>query len=127
MEKRVEYMKKGIVSIFIFVLGLGISHEVCRAGEFSAPGLIEAWAQVTMKAKVSGSVGRLLVEEGDQVKEGSILLELDNNREKAIIQLAEARLAKAKAGLLEVKVALQNSKKDLERKEMMKEVIPRKE
>ncbi len=35
--------------------------------EFSAPGLIEAWAQVTMKAKTSGSIGSIEVKEGDHV------------------------------------------------------------
>jgi RND family efflux transporter MFP subunit len=61
------------------------------------------------------------------VKEGSILLELQNEREKAMIQLAEARVEKAKASLLEAQVVLQNSKKDLQRKEMMKDVIPKKD
>lgn len=120
-------MKKGIVSIFLFILGLGISHGVSRAEEFSIPGLIEAWAQATMKMKVSGTIGPIHVEEGQRVKEGDLLLELQNQREKAMIQLAEARINKAKASLLEAQVVLENSKKDLERKELMKEVISQKE
>ena len=80
-----------------------------------------------MKMKASGTLKPIPIEEGDWVKEGSILLELQNEREKAMIQLAEARVEKAKASVMEARVTLQNSKKDLERKEMMKEVIPRKD
>jgi len=116
-----------MVFIFSFFSGGIILSEISWAEELSVPGLIEAWAQVTMKAKVSGTLGSIPVEEGDRVKEGSILLELENQKEKAVIKLAEARLEKAKAALMEAKVVLQNSKKDLERKEMMKEIIPKKD
>jgi RND family efflux transporter MFP subunit len=80
-----------------------------------------------MKMKASGTLKPIPVEEGDRVKEGTILLELQNEKEKAMIQLAEARIEKAKASVMETRVTLQNSKKDLERKEMMKEVIPKKD
>ena len=82
---------------------------------------------VAMKMKASGTLRAIPIEEGDHVKEGSILLELENSREKAMIQLATARVEKAKSSLLEARVALENSKKDLERKEMMKDVIPKKD
>ena len=112
-----------LASLLIWVTSVG----VCRGEEFSVPGLIEAWAQVTMKAKASGTLGPIPVEEGDLVKEGAVLFELENHKEKAMIRLAEARVEKAKASLAEVRVTLQSSRKDLERKEMMKEVIPKKE
>jgi RND family efflux transporter MFP subunit len=125
--KRDRYFKKNMVFIFSFLFGWVMFFGICQAEELSVPGLIEAWAQVTMKAKVSGTLGSIPVEEGDSVKEGSILLELENQKEKAMIRLADARLEKAKAALMEAKVVLQNSKKDLERKEMMKEIIPKKD
>ena len=118
---------KVIVSIVSLLCTLGVLLGFSYAQEFAVPGLIEAWAQVTMKMKASGTLRPILIEEGDRVKEGSVLLELENDREKAMIQLAEARVEKAKASLSEVRVLLQNSKKDLERKEMMKEVIAKKE
>jgi RND family efflux transporter MFP subunit len=116
-----------MVLIFSFLSGWIILSGVSWAEEFSVPGLIEAWAQVTMKMKVSGTLGPIPIEEGDRVKEGDILLELQNDREKAMIQLAKARVEKAKASLLEAQVTLENSKKDLQRKEMMKDVIPKKD
>jgi HlyD family secretion protein len=116
-----------MVLIFSFLSGWIILSGVSWAEEFSVPGLIEAWAQVTMKMKVSGTLGPIPIEEGDRVKEGTILLELQNDREKAMIQLAKARVEKAKASLLEAQVTLENSKKDLQRKEMMKDVIPKKD
>jgi len=123
----VEELMKVIVSIVSLLCTLGVLLGFSYAQEFAVPGLIEAWAQVTMKMKASGTLRPILIEEGDRVKEGSVLLELENDREKAMIQLAEARVEKAKASLSEVRVLLQNSKKDLERKEMMKEVIAKKE
>ena len=114
-----------LIGLFLFLAGIPVAGSA--AEEFAAPGLIEAWAQVTMKAKTSGNIGSIQVEEGDRVKEGKVLLELENHREKALIRLAEARVEKAKAALMEAKVTLQNSKKDLGRKEVMKEVIPKKE
>jgi HlyD family secretion protein len=116
-----------MVFIFSFLIGWGIFSGASRAEEFSVPGLIEAWAQVTMKMKASGTLKPIPVEEGDRVKEGTMLLELENEKEKAMIQLAKARIEKAKASVMETRVTLQSSKKDLERKEMMKEVIPKKD
>jgi len=116
-----------MVFIFSFFSGGIILSGISWAEEFSVPGLIEAWSRVTMKAKASGTIGSIKIEEGDEVKEGKVLLELENHREKALIRLAEARLEKTKAALMEAKVVLQNGKKDLERKEMMKEIIPKKD
>jgi RND family efflux transporter MFP subunit len=98
-----------------------------RGEEFAVPGLIEAWNQVTMKTKVNGTVGAINVREGEDVKKGMVLVELENAREKAAIKLAEASLDKAKAALAEARVSLQNSRKDLERKEMMKDIIAKKD
>jgi RND family efflux transporter MFP subunit len=126
MESR-RLLGRTVAAIIIFFLGCGILFGICEAEEFTIPGLIEAWADVTMKMKVSGTLGPIPIEEGDRVKEGTILLELENSREKAMIQLAEARVEKAKASLLEAQITLQNSKKDLQRKEMMKDVIPQKD
>jgi len=125
--KNKQNIKQTLILIGLFLFLAGIPVAGSAAEEFAAPGLIEAWAQVTMKAKTSGNIGSIQVEEGDRVKEGKVLLELENHREKALIRLAEARVEKAKAALMEAKVTLQNSKKDLGRKEVMKEVIPKKE
>ena len=127
MKSRRFVVTVTMVFIFSFFSGGIILSGISWAEEFSVPGLIEAWAQVTMKAKVSGTLGSIPAKEGDHVKEGSVLLELENQKEKAMIKLAEARLEKTKAALMEAKVVLQNSKKDLERKEMMKEIIPKKD
>lgn len=125
--KNQPYIKKVVLLLGLILFLAGIPVAGSSAEEFAAPGLIEAWAQVTMKAKTSGNIGSIHVEEGDRVKEGKVLLEMENHREKALIRLAEARVEKAKAALMEARVTLQNSKKDLGRKEVMKEVIPKKE
>jgi len=127
MKSRRFVMTVMMVFIFSFFSGGIILSGISWAEDFSVPGLIEAWSRVTMKVKASGTIGSIKIEEGDEVKEGKVLLELENHRERALIRLAEARLEKAKAALMEEKVVLQNTKKDLERKEMMKEIIPKKD
>lgn len=125
-DKDEEFMKVIVSIVLILFTGLTVSGP-SYGGEISIPGLIEAWAQATMKVKVSGTIGSIHMEEGQRVKEGDLLLELQNEREKAMLQLAEAKVNKARASLLEVQVLLENSRKDLERKELMKEVISQKE
>src|SRR4030043_2474687 len=107
-------IKRVTILLGLFLLLAGISITEAVAEEFSSPGLIEAWALVTMKAKASGTIGHIAIEEGAMVKEGSILLGLDNNREKALIRLSESRVSKTRASLIESKVVLQNSKRDLD-------------
>lgn len=120
-------IKQAVILVGLFLFFILIPRAESADG-FSVQGLVEAWAQVNnMKAKVSGTIGAIKVLEGENVKEGHVLLELENSRENAMLKLAEARLEKARAGIKEAKVVLQNSKKDLERKEIMKEVIPQKE
>lgn len=110
-----------------FCLGLTAFAGVSEAGEFSVPGLIEAKNQATMRAKASGTVGTIAVREGENVRKGQVLIELENARERAVIKLAEASLEKAKAALAEERVTLQNCRKDLARKEMMRDIIARKD
>lgn len=118
-----------VIASIVFLLCLSGIFQIpsSQGGELSLPGLIEAWSQTTMKMKVSGTIGFLHMEEGQRVREGDLLLELQNEREKALLELAEARVNKAKASLLEAQVLLENSRRDFERKELMKEVIPQKD
>jgi len=61
---------------------------------YSGTAPIEAFADATVIAKVSGEVREILVEEGDDVISGQILARLDGDRLRLQAQQAEARLRK---------------------------------
>jgi RND family efflux transporter MFP subunit len=113
--------------ILIFLLIAVTTAGQAFAEDLSVAGLVEADASVQMRSKTSGTIGRIKVQEGDQVKEGVVMVELQNKREKALIELARAKMESARLAITERKIALESSRKELERKEMMKTVIARKE
>ena len=87
-----------------------VNRETITA-KVSANGKIQAVAKVDISANIMGQVTRLAVKEGDFVKKGQFIMEIDPSRSKANteslqanveaanteLQSAEARLAQAKA------------------------------
>lgn len=61
---------------------------------YSGTAPIEAFAQADVIAKVAGEIRQVLVEEGDQVKSGQILLRLDGDRLRLELNESQARLRK---------------------------------
>jgi multidrug efflux pump subunit AcrA (membrane-fusion protein) len=65
-----------------------------------APGIVESWGgDVELSPKESGWIAKILVSEGQQVQAGQLLAELDSDRERASVDLAQADLAEAEATL----------------------------
>ena len=60
----------------------------------SAPGAIEAVDEVEVASQVIGRVNSVLVKDGDQVQEGQLLVQLDDDEPKSRLQSAEARVAR---------------------------------
>jgi multidrug efflux pump subunit AcrA (membrane-fusion protein) len=78
--------------------------EAEKAG-IAASGFIEV-RQVTLAPEVSGRVAQLMVDEGDQVTEGQVLVEIDADlldaqivEAEATVAMAEAQLARVQAGV----------------------------
>jgi HlyD family secretion protein len=78
--------------------------EAEKAG-IAASGFIEV-RQVTIGPQVSGRVAQLMVDEGEQVTEGQVLLEIDADlldaqivEAEATVAMAEAQLARVQAGV----------------------------
>jgi len=76
-----------------------------------ATGKIQAITQVEVKSKASGIVKKLLVDYGDQVKQGQVLAELDKeeiqarvNQQRASLEAAEAAAHAAEADLKHARV-----------------------
>ncbi len=64
-----------------------------------APGAIEPRTTVKISADVSGRVTRLAVEEGDVVRRGDLLLEIDNTRFVSSVRQTQAQLTASRARL----------------------------
>lgn len=62
------------------------------AAYYRASSVLEADRHVELVAKVQGRVQRVLVEEGDWVKQGQVLAELENDREGVNLRQAELKL-----------------------------------
>lgn len=62
-----------------------------------APGKIEPKTQVKVSADVMGKVVALPIKEGDRVRRGQLMLQLDDTQYRAVLDQARASLASAKA------------------------------
>jgi HlyD family secretion protein len=71
-----------------------------------APGKIEPKTQVKISADVPGKIIQLPVEEGDQVKVGQLMLQLDDTQYRSIWNQARAALSSAKARNADAKASL---------------------
>lgn len=74
--------------------------EVTRV--VSATGVVLPFRWATISFKMGGVVEGVLVEEGDQVQEGQLLVQLDNSDLEEAVAQAEAALATAQAALAQV-------------------------
>jgi len=72
-------------------------------------------------------VQRIAVREGERVREGQLLIELKNERQKISLDLSRARMAKANASVAETTVLLDNAHKDLKRVQIAADALPRKD
>jgi len=68
---------------------------------------------VNVSAVSMGKVTRLAVEEGDRVKAGQFLLEIDPNALRGTVQRGEAAVAAAQAGLAQTKVNVETARANL--------------
>ena len=74
-----------------------------------APGKIEPKTQVKISADLPGKVIRALVKEGDRVKRGQLMLQLDDTQYRANLEQARAALSSGQARLREATGALKVS------------------
>ncbi len=90
----------------------------------AATGHIEPKRLVDISADVSGRVVELNVEEGDEVREGDLLLVIDPARFEAAVQRAEAGLAEAQAREAQARGNWEQARRDWERIRDLKERLP---
>ncbi|HEY5601810.1 MAG TPA: efflux RND transporter periplasmic adaptor subunit [Gammaproteobacteria bacterium] len=82
-----------------------------------ATGYVTARRQATVSSKVTGRVAEVLIEEGQQVKEGQVLARLDAIDAKAQWDLARAQLDVTRAQLADLRLLLEQAERDAERQQ----------
>ena len=85
----------------------------------NASGYVVARRRATVSSKVTGKVIRILIEEGQPVREGQILAHLDDTQPRASLAFAEAQLASARKAAAEDQARLAQAELTLARRQQL--------
>lgn len=91
----------------------------------SASGTIEPHVQVEVKSRASGEVSKLLVQEGDVVKEGQLLIQLDPTDAERAVKNARAAERRVRAQLAESVASMRSAKLEVENAEVTQDINQR--
>ena len=98
--------------------GLNVSAEALRNRDLealvSASGKVQPKRQVNVSANTTGRVTRVAVEEGERVKAGQFLLEIDPKQLEGQMQRGEASVAAAQSSLLSARTNVEQGKANLD-------------
>ncbi len=98
--------------------GLNVQAEAVRARDLeaivSASGKVQPKRQVNVSAQTPGRVTRIAVEEGQRVKAGQFLLEIDPKQLEGQLQRGEASVAAAQSSLLGARTSVETGRANLE-------------
>ncbi|MFN9797023.1 MAG: efflux RND transporter periplasmic adaptor subunit [Gemmatimonas sp.] len=90
----------------------------------TASGQIQPRTKVNVSADVTGRIVRLAVKEGDVVKKGQFLLQIDPEQATAAMQRAEATLASARAQAAQARANLIQAQRNYERSAAIQKQTP---
>jgi HlyD family secretion protein len=139
MSKRTKW---GISTILVLLVGgvivLGAAKRGNKAVEVrvekvqkrdlvasvTASGQVEPRVKVDVASDVSGRIVRLAIKEGDVVKKGQFLLQIDPSTYEAEVQRARAAVASARADMARAKANLEQSQSALERSQAIRKSNP---
>jgi HlyD family secretion protein len=98
--------------------GVSVTTEAIRARDLealvSASGKVQPKRRVNISAQRPGRVTRLAVEEGQRVKAGQFLLEIDPRSLEGQVQRGEAGVALAQSALAQARVGVEQGRANLE-------------
>ena len=86
-------------------------------------GVVEALEEVNVAAELFGTVTAVHVNEGDRIKAGQLLLELDPEKRQFALEQAQQQVEHAHAALKEARLKLQRRRNLVERDTISKEVL----
>jgi HlyD family secretion protein len=105
--------------------GVGVQLARVRVEDITsrvrAPGKIEPRTQVKISADVMGKIVKLNVKEGDPVRRGQLMLQLDDTQYRTTLSQAQAALSSARARNKEAQNALKVSNTTFERQKALYE------
>jgi len=90
----------------------------------TASGQVEPKTKVDISSDVSGRIVRLAVKEGDMVKKGQFLLQIDPATYEALVQQQAALVASSRADLMRAKANLEQSQSALRRSQEIRKTNP---
>lgn len=90
----------------------------------TASGQVQPRTKVDVASDISGRIVRLAVKEGQYVRKGQFLLEIDPEQYVAAVQQAEAGLSSARAQAAQARANLLQSKRDYDRQMEIKKTNP---
>jgi len=79
------------------------------AAYYRASSVLEADRHVELVSKIQGRVEKILVEEGDWVKQGQVMVELENDRERVQLRQAELKMEEQNRDLERRKALLEKN------------------
>ncbi|MCK6550557.1 efflux RND transporter periplasmic adaptor subunit [Myxococcota bacterium] len=96
-------MKRIVVIFVVLILGLSVAlaakvrqNDAIHGAPSGSSGIIEG-TEVAVTARLGARIEKVNVDEGDAVKAGQVLVELDCREQEAVLAAAEAGLAAAKS------------------------------
>lgn len=139
MTKTVKYGIGGVVVVAVAALAfvaakknntkpVEVRTEAVEARDLvasvTASGQIQPRTKVNVSADVTGRIVRLSVKEGDIVKKGQFLLQIDPEQPTAALQRAEAAQASSKAQAAQARANLIQAERNYERSLKIKQQTP---
>jgi HlyD family secretion protein len=85
----------------------------------SAPGTVEAVDEVQVASQVVGRVREVLVEDGAEVREGQLLVQLDDDEAKARLLSVEAHVARLMEATKTAQAELEKARRDADRSDRL--------
>ena len=82
-----------------------------------ATGYVTARREATVSAQITGALTSVLIEEGEHVKAGQVLAQLDDSAQKAALAQAQAQVMAARALLVQYQAQLEQARRDNQRNE----------
>ncbi len=109
------YMKSQVMKTEVSVTELSSYSPVQASIELTSSGYVEAQRVSRVGAKIPGRIAKLNVRQGEQVKEGAVLFELEQADRQAGIQAARMRSAAAQARVATARANVAEARQQAER------------
>jgi HlyD family secretion protein len=90
----------------------------------TASGKVQPRTKADLSADITGRITRLSVKEGDEVREGQFLLQIDPQQFEAAVQRSEGALAEARASFAQARANAIQSERNFKRSEEVRKANP---